>query len=116
MPQVSLKYNICLFYNIYKDVTLQDKVIFLFFSHTELALVMDTLPHVYCIFLIKAAVTGFCLLKMQMITVLSKEENKIIGDHEVPHLIKQYNWSFAFYKLLLNKVIMLVLVFVSKCL
>lgn len=33
MPQVSLKYNICLFYNIYEDVTLQDKVIFVFFSY-----------------------------------------------------------------------------------
>lgn len=49
---------------------------------------------------------------MQMITVLSKEGNKIIGDHEVPHLIKQYNWSVAFYKLLQNKVI--TLVFCSK--
>lgn len=59
MPQVSLKYNICSSYNIYKDVTLQDKVRYLFFfSHTELVLVMDVascLRH----FLIKAAVTGF---------------------------------------------------------
>lgn len=61
MAQVSLKYNICSSYNIYKDVTLQDKVIYLFvffFSHTELVLVMDVascLRH----FLIKAAVTGF---------------------------------------------------------
>lgn len=53
MAQVSLKYNICSSYNIYKDVTLQDKVIYLFFVFFFLIqswFLSWMLPHVYGIF------------------------------------------------------------------